>query len=173
MGERLNPGDFFKEHNDWQSPPELGETSEPVKLYDGPFRYRGFHDREPQAVCRVRLFHRGNETPVMVLSEDPANPSTSITNAMEFLAPEAIRHFCPERFEWEEVVVLLEHYPEERDKRGRLGHRATWDRVSFASWAPRKVWFGGQERLSLGEPEWRPLPVEEVAHLIGEDEATG
>ncbi len=93
MGERLNPGDFFKEHNDWQSPPELGETSEPVKLYDGPFRYRGFHDREPQAVCRVRLFHRGNETPVMVLSEDPANPSTSVTNAMEFLAPEAIRHF--------------------------------------------------------------------------------
>ena len=107
------------------------------------------------------------------LALDPANPSTSITNAMEFLAPEAILQFCPERFEWDEVVVLLEHYPEERDKRGWLGRRATWDRVAFDSWAPRRVWFGGQERLSLGEPEWRPMPAEEVAALIGEDEAKG
>ncbi len=109
----------------------------------------------------------------MVLSEDPANPSTSITNAMEFLAPEAIRHFCPERFEWDEVVVLLEHYPEERDRRGRLGRRPSWDRVSFASWAPRKVRFGRQERLSLGEPEWHSLPLTEVEQLIGKEEAQG
>ncbi len=40
--------------------------------------------------------------------------------------------------------MLLEHYPEERNQQGRLGRRATWDRVSFASWAPRKVWFGGR-----------------------------
>ena len=169
MGERLNPGDFYKERNDWEAPEATG--TEPVKLFDGPFRYRGFHDREPTAVCRVRLFHRGNETPVMVLSEDLANPSTSITNAMEFLAPEAIRHFCPERFEWSEVVVLLEHYPEERDRRGRLGRRASWDRVSFDSWAPRRVRFGGQERLSLGEPGWQPMPLAEVEELIGTDEA--
>ncbi len=106
MGERLHPGDFSKERNDWEAPEATG--TEPVKLYDGPFNYRGFHDREPAPVCRVRLFHRGNGTPVLVLSEDPANPSTSVTNAMEFLAPEAIRHLCPERFEWAEPVVLLE-----------------------------------------------------------------
>jgi hypothetical protein len=40
-------------------------------------------------------------------------------------------------------------------------------------WAPRRVRFGGQERLSLGEPEWRPLPVAEIASLIGEHEAEG
>ncbi len=67
----------------------------------------------------------------------------------------------------------MEHYPEERDKRGRLGRRATWDRVSFDSWAPRRVRFGGLERLSLGEPGWRPMPLTEVEQLIGEDEAKG
>ena len=40
-------------------------------------------------------------------------------------------------------------------------------------WASRRVRFGGQERLSLGEPAWRPLPVAEIAALIGEDEAEG
>lgn len=171
MGERLNPGDFFKPHNDWESPPEHGETSVPVKLYDGEFRYRGTWDAEPAGVCRVRLFHRGNETPVLVLSELPDNPSTSITNMAEVLVAEAVRHFCPERFEWAEPAIVLEHYPEERDKWGRLGRRATWDRVSFGSWSPRKIWLGGRERVSLGEPQWRPLPVAEVAALIGEDEA--
>ena len=41
------------------------------------------------------------------------------------------------------------------------------------SWTPRRVRFGGQERLSLGEPARRPLPVAEIAALIGEDEAEG
>ncbi len=104
--ERMRPSDSFREE------PDRGETTVPVKLYDGPFRYRGLWDTEPAAVCRVRLFDRGPAPPVLVISEAPDNPSSSVTNAMEFLAPEAIRHFCPERFEFEEPVILLEHYPE-------------------------------------------------------------
>ena len=170
MGERLHPGDPPEGHGGRPTPPEAGAPGGPPKLHDGPFRYRGFHDREPAAVCRVRLFRRDGDTPVMVLSEDPANPSTSITNAMEFLAPEAIRAFCPDRFEHEEPVVLLEHYPEQRSPRGKILHEETWDRVSFASWRPRRVWYGGQERLSFGEPDWRHVPVDAVVALIGDDE---
>ena len=173
MGERLNPGDFFKEHSDWESPPELGETSVPVKLYDGAFRFRGTWDAEPEGVCRVRLFHRGTEPPVLVLTERPENASTSVTNVMEVLAAEAIRHFCRERFEFEEPAIVLEHYPEERDRRGRIGRKATWDRVGFGSWSPRKVWLGGRERVSLGEPKWHPIPRTDVEQLIGKDEAEG
>jgi hypothetical protein len=173
MGERLNPDDFFKPHNDWESPPGLGETSVPVKLYDGEFRYRGTWDAEPEGVCRVRLFHRGNEPPVLVLSELPENASTSVTNMMEVLAAEAIARFCPERFEWEEPAIVLEHYPEERNRRGRIGHHATWDRLSFGSWSPRKIWLGGRERVSLGEPKWHPIPQAEVERLIGRAEAQG
>jgi hypothetical protein len=173
MGERLNPGDFFKEQNDWRSRPEHGETSVPVKLYDADYRYRGTWDKEPKGVCRVRLFHRGNEAPALVLSELPDNPSTSVTNMAEVLVAELIARLCPERFEWEEPVVALEHYPEEYDRRGRIGRHPTWDRISFGSWSPRKVWLGGRERISLGEPVWRPITIEEVAALIGEDEAKG
>ena len=173
MGERPNPDDFSEPHNEWESPPELGETSLPVKLYDGAFRFRGTWDAEPEGVCRVRLFHRGNEPPVLFLSELPENASTSVTNAMEVLAAEAIRHLCPERFEFPEPAIVLEHYPEERDRRGRIGRKATWDRVSFGSWSPRKVWLGGRERVSLGEPKWHPIPRTEVEQLIGKEEAEG
>jgi hypothetical protein len=92
---------------------------------------------------------------------------------MEFLACELIRDLMPERFEALEQVIILEHYEAQRDARGRIVHQETWDRVSFASWAPRRVWIGGQERLSLGAPEWRPLPREAVLVLIGEEEVTG
>ena len=163
MSEYLRPSDFFKEE----------PRPEPVKVIDEEYRFKGMWDREPEAVCRLRLYQRGEETPVLVISELPENESTSVTNMMEHLAPEAIRDVRPERFEHLEPVVLIEHYPEIRDPRGQIVHEETWDRVSFASWAPRKVWIGGQERLSFGAPEWRSMPPEEVTALIGEEEVTG
>jgi hypothetical protein len=171
--ERPNPDDFYRPFNDWESPPEYGASSDPVKLYDGEFRYRGTWDKTPEGTCRVRLFSRGNETPVLVLSELPDNPSTSVTNLAEVLFAEAIRHFCPERFGWAEPVVAVEHYVEEHDRRGKVARKATWDRVTFASWTPRKIWLGGRERISLGAPTWRSMPREEVVALIGEGEAEG
>jgi len=158
MSERARPGDPSQPSD---------ETDRPVKRFDGPFRFRGYYDQEPDGICQVRVFQRGAASPVIVLSEDPANPTTSITNLMEYLAPEVIRRFCPERFEHDEPVILLEHYPEARSQRGRITHEETWDRVSFASWTPRPAWLGGHERLSLGEPEWQRLPLEEVDRLIG------
>ncbi len=173
MRERPTPDDFFRPHNDWESPAEHGVTSDPVKLYDGEFRYRGTWDAEPEGICRVRLFHRGNEPPALVVSELPDNPSTSVTNMAEVLVAEVIAKLCPERFEWPEPVVAIEHYPAERTPRGTVGRKETWDQITFASWSPRKVWLGGRERIGLGEPTWRPMPREEVAGLIGAHEVDG
>ncbi len=168
MSERSCPGDLGGGNR--EDRPRSREATPRVKRYDGAFAYRGLNDREAHAICRVRLFARGEQAPVLVLTELPENPSSSVTNAMEFLAPEVIRAFCPDRFEHEEPVVLLEHYPEQRGPRGKILHEETWDRVSFASWRPRRVWYGGQERLSFGEPDWRHVPVDAVVALIGDDE---
>jgi len=40
---------------------------------------------------------------------------------------------------------------------GRLGRKATWDRLSFHSWAPRRVWATGRERVAFGDPHQEPL----------------
>lgn len=93
---------------------------------------------------------------------------------MEYLAPEVIRSLCPWRFEHEEPAVVIEHMlplePERRSGSGNYRRADEYARVVFASWRPRRIWLHGQERLSLGEPDWRYLPPHEVAALIGEAE---
>ncbi|CAA9574758.1 MAG: hypothetical protein AVDCRST_MAG19-3197 [uncultured Thermomicrobiales bacterium] len=115
MGERPNPGDCFEEHDDRQNPPGMGAWGAPVERYDGGFRYRGTWDKDPEGVGRVRLFHRGNETPVLLLSKLPENASTAVTNMVEILAAEAIRHHCPKRFELAEPAIVLEYAPAEHN----------------------------------------------------------
>ena len=115
MGERPNPGDCFKEHDDQQNPLEMGASGDPVRLYDGGLRYRGTWDKDREGVCRVRLFHCGNETPGLLLSKLPENASTAVTNTVEILAAEAIRYLCPERFELAEPAIVLKHAPAEHD----------------------------------------------------------
>jgi hypothetical protein len=105
-----------------------------------------------------------------VLDELQQNRSTSVTNVAEYLAPELVRHHFPHRFEAIPPAIFLEHYVEERTPQGRLGRKATWDRLSFHSWAPRRVWLSGQERLSFGEPQWAHLPASEVEALLGREE---
>jgi hypothetical protein len=41
--------------------------------------------------------------------------------------------------------------------------------VAFASWSPRRIFLGGQERLSLDGPDWRHLPDHEVRRLLGDE----
>lgn len=97
--------------------------------------------------------------------------STSVTNLAEYLTPELIRRHFPHRFEAIPPAIFLEHYVEEHMPHGWLGRKATWDRLTYGSWAaPRRVWLSGQEHLIYGEPEWQHLPEHDVAALIGEDE---
>ena len=80
----------------------------------------------------------------------------------EYLAPALIQRHFPHRFEELPPAIFLEHYVEERTPAGRLGRKPTWDRLSFHSWAPRRVWLSGQERISFGDPHWEHLPEHEV-----------
>jgi hypothetical protein len=73
----------------------------------------------------------------------------------------------PHRFEELPPAIFLEHYVEERTPEGQLGRKATWDRLSFHSWAPRRVWLSGRERIAFGDPHWEHLPERDVETLIG------
>ena len=140
------------------------------KTADYLYHFRGMWDKEPEAICWVRVFEDEGQTPVIVMSELPQNTSTSVTNMAELLAPELIQRHFRHRFEEDPPAIFLEHYVEERTPQGRLGRKATWDRLSFHSWAPRRVWLSGQERIVFGEPEWRSMPEHEVEALIGREE---
>ena len=147
----------------------------PEKVYDSEYRYRGYYDAEPEGICRVRLFRRGAKPPVLVITDPPENPTTSVTNLAETLVPEIIRDLMPNRFEYDEPVVPIEHLPPmpREGRRHRFSDYRKTDQYSlmtFATWRPRKIWLGGRERLSLGEPDWSPLAREAVSALIGEEE---
>jgi hypothetical protein len=79
-----------------------------------------------------------------ILPPDIVTPM-SVTNMAEYLAPELIQRHFPPRFEELPPAIFFEHYVEERTPEGRLGRKAAWDRLSFNSWAPRRVWLSGQE----------------------------
>jgi hypothetical protein len=141
------------------------------KTHDYEYAFRGTWDKEPAGRCRVRILQEDGKPPTMVLTELNSNPSTSVTNMVEVLAAELIAKHFPVRFEavGEDPVTLIEHYePQRDDGRGRRG-KPTYDRVTFGDWRPRKIWLGGQERLSLGEPDWRHLPDEEVKTLLDQE----
>ena len=119
------------------------------------------------AVFRVRIFSRGDLPPVVIASELPENTNVSVTNFAEVLAAEVLAQHLPERFEHDEPCVWLEHYPEHHGRRERF----EVDRVTFNSWTPRVRYVGGIERISLGEPEWRPLTPTQLTELLGHETA--
>lgn len=140
------------------------------KVVDELYSYRGTWDLDPRGVCWVRIFTADGKVPVVILSELPANVSTSVTNMAEFLVPEILRRYLPERFEEEVPAIVLEHYPTEYTPRGAIGRKATWDRLLFASWTPRVTELSGTTRLTIGVPDWMHLAEDEVIGLIGAEE---
>jgi hypothetical protein len=147
---------------------KTGVTTPYSKTRDERYHFRG--NWTDGGVCRIRIFEADSKTPVVVCSELDENTNTSTTNMVEYLAAEVIARHFPHRLEELEPVIWLEHYPARRDERRQVKGRSDFDRVVFASWAPRVEWLGGVQRRRLGDPEWRPMPLHEVAALIGEDE---
>jgi hypothetical protein len=98
------------------------------------------------------------------------NTSRSATNVAQYLAPELIQQQFPQPLEALPPAIFLEHDVEERTPQGRLGRKPTWDRLTFHSWAPRRVWPSGQERIAFGDPHWEHLPEHEVEALLGREE---
>ena len=148
----------------------------PLKIHDAPYTYRGYYDAEPAGLSQVRLFSRPSARPVIVITDLPENPTTSVTNLMETLVPELIRDLGKTAwFEEAQPPIVIEHLPplNPRDQRDQLSEYRRTDEYSeatFTNWRPKTIWIGGRERLSLGEPNWRYMRREEVVSLIGEDE---
>lgn len=150
----------------------------PLKIYDAPYTYRGYYDKEPEGLAHVRLFSHPFEHPVIVITDLPENATTSVTNLMETLVPEIIRDLGKTVwFEEEKPPIVIEHLPpmkpeEQKQAYGVQSYRKydQYAQASFENWRPRTIWIGGQERLSLGEPTWKHLKREDVVRLIGEEE---
>jgi hypothetical protein len=106
------------------------------------------------------------------MGELPQNTSTSVTNMAEYLASDLIQRHFPQAFEELPPAIFLKHHIEERTPQGRPGCKATWDRLSFHSWASRRGWLSGHERIAFGEPHWEHMPEHEVEALLGKAEMT-
>jgi hypothetical protein len=140
-----------------------------AKTHDYEYAFRGTWDTTPKGRCRVRILQERGKVPIFILTELNTNPSTSVTNMVEHLVPELIARHLPHRFEvvGEDPAIVVEHYEPLKDATSGRGGKPTYDRVTFERWIPRRVWLGGRERLSLGEPAWKHLPEEEVRTLLG------
>lgn len=147
-----------------------GEPSpEPLpKTADYRYDYRGFWQSE--GFCRIRVFEAPGRSPVIIATELPNNPGTSITNLVEYLAPEIIAKHVPHRFEAAEPVVWIEHYPPREDPRRGTRGKPDYDRVFFSSWTPRTEYLHGKLRVRFVEPDWRHMLFDEVEQLIGAEE---
>lgn len=138
------------------------EPEHPALTHDYIYPYRGYW--APGGRCRVRIYQAEGQTPVVLVSELPDNENTSITNLAEYLAAELIvRHF-PQRFEEEDPVVWIEHYPRTPEEQ-RQG-MPVYARVEFASYRPRKRFVGGVDRIAIGTPHWTHLTEAELRELL-------
>ena len=75
------------------------------KTHDYIHRYRGYWSDGGR--CCIRIYQEDGRVPVVICSQLPDNPNTSVTNMAEYLAAEIIEeHSLPTPLTW------IEHYPE-------------------------------------------------------------
>ena len=119
-----------------------------------------------RSACRIRLYLPDEEdkilddAPVVIVSELPDNPGTSVTNAIEQIAAEVMDAHS---LALERVPVFVEHYPPEATGRGE----ETFDLVVFGHHEVREVVRGGVWRKEIGSPTWKPLDRRSVEVLLG------
>ncbi len=123
------------------------------KTHDYVHRYRGYWSDGGR--CRIRIYHEDGHAPVVICTQLPDNPNTSVTNMAEYLAAEVIEaHSLLTPLTW------IEHYPEHE---GEIGE---YSLVRFSSWELTEMCLGGVWRCRVGSPRWSPLRPEEVDVLI-------
>jgi hypothetical protein len=123
------------------------------KTHDYVHRYRGYWSEGGR--CRIRIYQEDGRALVVICTQLPDNPNTSVTNMAEYLAAEVIEEHClPTPLTW------IEHYPEHE---GEIGE---YSLVRFSSWEFTEMCLGGVWRCRLGSPRWSPLRPEEVDLLI-------
>ncbi len=136
-----------------------------AKTQDYRYEYRGF--QTPGAICRIRIYEKPADVPVVIATELPENSNSSVTNMAEYLAAEIIARHFPHRFEEERPVTWIEHYPPIEVK-GQRGKSAEYSLVEFASYTPRPHLLFGRPRVRIGEPSWRHMDEEELIRLLGQ-----
>ena len=133
-----------------------------MPVLDTVHHFRGLHGGA--GTCRIRVYRPIGFPPVVLATELPDNPGTSITNLAEQLAAEVLERYLPDRLGEDRPLVWIEHYPPRRP----LVQDETYDLVTFAHYQPRQVLRLGQWRPSFGSPDWRRLSREQVELLIDE-----
>jgi hypothetical protein len=75
------------------------------RTHDYVHRYRGYWSDGGK--CRIRIFYQIGCAPMVICSQLPDNPNTSVTNMVEYLVAEMLRgHGLPTPLMW------IEHYPD-------------------------------------------------------------
>jgi len=108
------------------------------------FEYRGFHGNP--AVCGLEIQPLADGRTLVICTELPENPGTSVTNFAEQLATLVVQQFdiAPDKLVW------IEHYPASASH----GPNPDWDWVDFE--------FDG---ICFRHPEWRPVRLIEWIQL--------
>jgi hypothetical protein len=117
------------------------------KTHDYIHRYRGYWSDGGR--CRIRIYHEDGRAPVVICSQPPDNPNTSVTNMAEYLAAEVIEEHCLPT-----PLTRIEHYPEHEREIGE------YSLVRFSSWELTEMCLGGVWRCRIGSPRWSPLRPE-------------
>ena len=108
--------------------------------------------------CDLEII-RGETTTLVICSELPDNPGTSVTNAAELIATQLCHEdptIDPEGLTW------IEHYPERSAGRGEKPLPESWDRVTFTR----------RHGRTFHSPAWRHSPAEEVQAIRARTEAS-
>jgi hypothetical protein len=112
------------------------------------------------ARCRVRIYlpEDVHDTPVVICSELPNNPGSSITNSAEVIAAGVIR-----TNELHTPLVWIEHWPEEIAE-----GLETFDLVVFSNYKVEETApYLGETRAWKGDATWKPLDRTSVEALVG------
>ena len=109
------------------------------------YHYIGF--RNCKSKCGLGITRLKDGRIVVICSELPDNPGTSVTNFAEELAALVCAEYCIPA----DNLVWIEHYPPDEPRHGLRRGKASWDLVTF------KVALGDGEQTVFDEPQWRPM----------------
>lgn len=128
---------------------------------DAPFPFLASNGS--QSKCRVRVYSpddAARDSHVVIVTELPDNPGSSVTNSAEVIAAEVMA-----RFHLQPPVVFVEHYP--RD--GGIPGGESFDLVVFSHCEIRRIArVAGVMIRELGPPAaWKPLDRITVETLVG------
>src|SRR4051794_37814330 len=121
------------------------------QLVDTTYPFEGYFGCP--SLCRLRIYADPHPPTVVVATECPDNPGTSVTDAAERLAARVVRQFGLDP----DCLLWIEHHPDRAHYGGRPQFPERFDRVEFRR---------GRDG-SFRKPRWSPIARAGVERLIG------